>query len=67
MLQRSQLRLTFEVGVTETGKPLYKNKTYTIKPNATESSLVSVSQALASLQSAPLVHVYRNDVHVLGE
>jgi len=67
VIQRSQLRLTFEVGVTETGKPIYKNKTYVIKPNATESSLVSVAQALASLQSAPLVHVYRTDVHVLGE
>ncbi|GMB08671.1 DUF1659 domain-containing protein [Thermolongibacillus altinsuensis] len=68
MIQRSQLRLVFESGMTEDGKPLYKNKNYSnIKPTATESSLFSVAQALASLQSASLAHVQRTDFHVLGE
>jgi hypothetical protein len=66
VIQHSQLRLVFEVGVDEAGKPKYKRKNFNnIKMTATPEQLFAVSQALASLQKYPLAQIERNDTHLV--
>ena len=66
LIQNSQLRLIFELGTDENGKMKYKNKNFNnIKTSATAEQLLSVAQAIASLQIYPLTQVERNDKHVL--
>lgn len=66
LIQQSQLRLVFEVGTDETGKPVYRRKNFNnIKVTATPEQLLSVSQALASLQTYPLAQIERNDMHFI--
>jgi hypothetical protein len=66
VIQASQLRLVFELGIDENGKMKYKNKNFNnIKMNAQADQLFSVAQAIASLQIHPLAQVERNDKHLL--
>ncbi|WP_044749427.1 DUF1659 domain-containing protein [Bacillus alveayuensis] len=61
-LMETQLRLVFQMGVDEEGKPMLKNKNFNnIDTQATADQLLSAAQAIASLQSKTLVHVERND------
>ncbi|KON86006.1 hypothetical protein AF332_03715 [Sporosarcina globispora] len=58
----SKLRLVFETGLNEQGKPVYKSKTYnSVKPSATADQLFTVGQAIAGLSSYPLAELNRND------
>ncbi|WP_200894687.1 DUF1659 domain-containing protein [Bacillus alveayuensis] len=66
IIQSSQLRLVFELGTDEDGKMKYKNKNFNnIKTDAAPEQLLSVAQAIASLQIYPLARVERNDKHLL--
>ncbi|ANB57058.1 hypothetical protein GFC29_187 [Anoxybacillus sp. B7M1] len=66
IIQQSQLRLVFEAGVDEAGKPIYRRRQLNnIKVTASPEQLLAVSQALASLQSDPLVQVERSDLHLI--
>lgn len=61
-LMDSQLRLVFQNGVDEEGKPKLKNKNFNnVDTNTTADQLYSVAQAIASLQAKPLVAIERND------
>jgi len=66
LIQQSQLRLVFEVGTDEAGKPMYRRKSFNnIKVTATPEQLLAVSQALASLQAYPLAQIERSDMHFI--
>jgi hypothetical protein len=66
IIQQSQLRLVFEVGTDEAGKPVYRRKNFSnIKVTATPEQLLAVSQALASLQAYPLAQIERSDMHFI--
>ncbi|GLB60303.1 DUF1659 domain-containing protein [Cytobacillus sp. NCCP-133] len=58
----SKLRLVFETGLDELGKPVTKSKTYSsVKQSATADQLFTVGQAIATLSNFPLVALNRND------
>ena len=62
MLKESQLRLIFEVGVTEQGDPIFKGKNYNnLKREATTDQVHQAAMALAQLCDYPLSSVERND------
>ncbi|WP_226670441.1 DUF1659 domain-containing protein [Metabacillus litoralis] len=62
VLLDSQLRLVFDMGVDEKGKIILKNKNYNnIKTAATADELLSVAQAIVSLQTETLSAVERNN------
>ncbi|MFD1738187.1 DUF1659 domain-containing protein [Bacillus salitolerans] len=64
----SQLRLTFDMGVGEDGKPVFKNKNFNnVKTDSTTDALYAVAQALVGLQQKTLHEIERNDSHFLGE
>ncbi|MFS0881791.1 hypothetical protein CHH83_25270 [Bacillus sp. 7586-K] len=61
-LLETQLSLVFDMGVDENGKAKTKRKSYSnVKTSATPDQLLQAAQAIASLQSAPLLYVERND------
>jgi len=56
------LRLRFNVGVDAQGNPQYRNKNfYHVKPDALDSDLFEVAQALAGLVQDSLESVLRID------
>ncbi|MBT2687383.1 DUF1659 domain-containing protein [Bacillus sp. ISL-47] len=58
----TKLRLVFETGLDEKGKPIHKSKTYSsVKQSATADQLFSVGQALETLSNYPLAAINRND------
>lgn len=58
----SKLRLVFETGLDELGKPVYKSKTYSsVKPSATADQLFTVGQVIGTLSNYPLIALNRND------
>lgn len=58
----TKLRLVFETGLDEQGKPIHKSKTYSsLKQSATPDQLYAVGQAVAALSSYPLAALNRND------
>ncbi|CAM3572146.1 DUF1659 domain-containing protein [Cytobacillus oceanisediminis] len=58
----TKLRLVFETGLDQKGKPIHKSKTYSsVKQSATADQLFTVGQAVASLSNYPLVALNRND------
>lgn len=63
-----KLRLTYETGIGDGGKPIYKAKTYAgVVESATADQLYQVAQALASLSKHPLAAVEKNNLYeVLG-
>lgn len=62
MLKDSQLRLVFEVGVSESGDPIFKGKTFNnLKKEATFEQIYQAALALSQLSAYPLSAVERND------
>jgi hypothetical protein len=58
----TNLRLVFEAGVNEQGKPVYKNKTYSnVQMTATTDQLFQAATALAALSSDTFYTIERND------
>jgi hypothetical protein len=61
-LYETKLRMTFETGMDEKGKPIYKAKTLNnIKKEATTDQLFQVAQALSALTNDSLFKIDRND------
>lgn len=66
-LIESQLRLTYESGVGENGKTLYRYKNYSnIKTEATADGLLQAAQVIASLQTYPLAKIERVDTQQIN-
>jgi len=62
VLAKTVLRLVFEKGMDEKGKPVFKAKTFTnVKKDATTDQLHQAAQAMASLCNDPLNSIERND------
>lgn len=62
IITSSQLRMVFDHGVDEEGKPVMKAKNFNnVKATATADQLFAIAQALSPLQSYPLLQVERND------
>ncbi|MBT2686610.1 DUF1659 domain-containing protein [Bacillus sp. ISL-47] len=58
----TKLRLVFETGLDEKGKPIHKSKTYSsLKQSASPDQLYTVGQAVASLSNYPLAAINKND------
>ncbi|MCQ6278578.1 DUF1659 domain-containing protein [Bacillus sp. EB600] len=61
-LTETKLRMIFEAGLDEQGKPIYKAKTFNnIKKEATTDQLFQTAQALSVLCSDTLNAIERND------
>ncbi|TFE02169.1 DUF1659 domain-containing protein [Jeotgalibacillus salarius] len=55
-----RIRLLFDAGLNEEGKPFTKRKTYSrIRLNATAEQMYNTSAALASLSSYQLIEIER--------
>jgi hypothetical protein len=62
-LLETKLRMIFEVGMDEKGKPIYKAKTLnSLKKEATTDQLFQVAQALSALSNDSLFKIERNDM-----
>ncbi|RHW40281.1 DUF1659 domain-containing protein [Neobacillus notoginsengisoli] len=62
LLAESRLRLSFETGVDEKGKPVYKSKTFNnLKKEATPDQMHQAASAIAALCKDPLSTVERTD------
>jgi predicted aconitase len=58
----STMVLNLQIGETEEGTPLFKDKSYSmVLPNANEDDLFAVGEALASLSAWKLHHIQRID------
>jgi len=68
MAKSFKLRLTYETGIGEGGKPIFKSKTYgSVVETATADQLYQVGQALASLSNVPLSIIEKTDLYeVIG-
>lgn len=61
-------KLTFETGVSEEGKAIYKSKTYrNIKQDASADQLHSALRAIGSLSEFPLVEVEKIETSYIDE
>ncbi len=62
-LMKSSLQLVFVNGTDlETGKSLYKSKTFNnVKTAATADQLYAIAEAISGLQELPLYMVHRKD------
>ncbi|MTT32344.1 DUF1659 domain-containing protein [Terrilactibacillus sp. BCM23-1] len=64
----STLILLLDGGLDEKGKQIYKRKSFrNIKPSASQDALYAIAQALAPLQTLPLIDIERTDVSQLHE
>ncbi|KYD10653.1 DUF1659 domain-containing protein [Heyndrickxia sporothermodurans] len=62
LLKGSSLKLVFDNGVDENGKPMFKTKTFNnIRLEATADELLKAAQAIDSLSQKDLFNVERND------
>lgn len=62
ILKESQLRLVFEVGISEQGDPIFRGKNYSnLKKEATPDQVHQAALALSQLCAYPLTGVERND------
>ncbi len=62
VLATSKLRLVFQVGMDDDGKPLLKAKTFSnIQKSATPDQLLQAAQAIIGLSSDPLNNIERVD------
>jgi hypothetical protein len=62
MLAETTLKLIFDGGMNEKGKPVYKTKTFNnVKKEAATDQLFQVAQAISVLCSDPLNSVQRDD------
>lgn len=68
VLSQTRLRLLFETGMDDTGKPTFKTKTFNnIKKTANANELHSTATALAGLSNYILDSVERNDSYDIVE
>ena len=64
MTRDSNLRVIFETGLTEEGKPIYKTKSYSnLAEDVTPDQLSQVGEALASLSTYPLGGIQQSLLH----
>jgi hypothetical protein len=64
MTKDSKLRVTFETGLTEEGKLIYKTKSYSnLAEEVTPEQLSQVGEALASLSNYPLGGIQQSLLH----
>ncbi|KLT18089.1 DUF1659 domain-containing protein [Neobacillus vireti] len=62
LLLGTKLRLVFEAGINDEGKPVYKAKTFSnVKNEATTDQLFQAAQAISVLCKDTLNKVERND------
>jgi hypothetical protein len=62
VIATSRLRLVFQVGMDDDGKPLLKAKTFSnIQKSATASQLYQAAQAIIGLSLDPLINIERVD------
>ncbi|WP_338452561.1 DUF1659 domain-containing protein [Niallia oryzisoli] len=64
LIKSMKLRLTFEKGIDEGGKSIFKTKTYSgVVESATADQLYQIGQSLASLSIHPLATVEKNGMY----
>ncbi|WP_428910020.1 DUF1659 domain-containing protein [Niallia sp. Krafla_26] len=64
MTKDSKLRVIFEIGTSEEGKPIFKTKSYAnVVEGATPDQLYQAAQALASLSNYPMSNVQQSELH----
>ncbi|NHM32311.1 DUF1659 domain-containing protein [Neobacillus terrae] len=62
MLAITRLKMVYDAGMDDNGKPLYKTKTFNnVKKDATADQLLQTARALAALSNEPLSTVERID------
>ncbi|GIN86043.1 hypothetical protein J6TS2_24290 [Heyndrickxia sporothermodurans] len=62
LLKNASLRLVFDNGLDDKGKPVFKTKTFNnIRLSATPESLLQAANAIDSLTQKELFNVERND------
>lgn len=62
VIANSRLRLEFEVGMDDVGKPLLKAKTFSnIQNSATTDQLFQAAQAIGGLSNYTLINIERVD------
>ena len=64
MTRDSKLRVVFQTGLTEEGKPIYKTKSYAnVVEDVTPDQLQQVGEALASLSTYPMGGIQQSLLH----
>ena len=64
MTKDSKLRVIFETGLGEGGKPIYKTKSYSnVAEGVTPDQLSQVGEALASLSTYPMGGIQQSLLH----
>ena len=64
MTRDSKLRVVFQTGHTEEGKPIYKTKSYSnVAEDVTPDQLQQVGEALASLSTYPMGGIQQSLLH----
>jgi hypothetical protein len=67
ILNNSTLRLIFDNGIDESGKAVFKAKSYSnVEPTATADQFQTAAAAIATLSSLPLSSVERSDTSVIN-
>ncbi|MEH7108695.1 DUF1659 domain-containing protein [Bacillus sp. JJ1764] len=62
LLTDTQLRVVYQVGIDEQGKPVLKNKNFNnIKTDASADQLIQTAQAIAALAGDTLYKIERKD------
>ena len=62
VFKQSSMKLKFETGVDELGRPVYKSKTYAyVKNEATVDQVKQAADALGSLSTLPLGAIERSE------
>ena len=64
MTKDSKLRVIFETGLTEEGKPIFKTRSYSnVAEDVTPEQLQQVGEALASLSTYPMGGIQQSLLH----
>jgi hypothetical protein len=64
MTRDSKLRVVFQTGLNEEGKPIYKTKSYpNVAEEVTPDQLQQVGEALASLSTYPMGGIQQSLLH----
>ena len=64
MTRDSKLRVVFQTGLNEEGKPIYKTKSYAnVAEEVTPDQLQQVGEALASLSTYPMGGIQQSLLH----
>ena len=64
MTRDSKLRVVFQTGDTDEGKPIYKTKSYSnVAEDVTPDQLQQVGEALASLSTYPMGGIQQSLLH----